>query len=593
VISLLDGFLKKHGVVATWSLILATVVSFQQVLKCGFVSDDSEQILNNPFVKNPHLWTHIFTGRVWSFAGGVAQGDFYRPLQIFTYWLICRAAGFNPVFYHAVQLALYCLTVWVVYRIGRRLLASEVSAFAGALLWALHPLHVEAVAWAAAIPEVGCALFYLLGFWLFLRADDRRSGQLGGHVLAALMFLPALFFKELAISFPLLLLVYWACQPNPPRWPRRLLNLSPYCAMCAAYFLVRRLAMGALPPAFTPRNLNFEVLKYSIGLAGQHARLFVLPVHLNVFRAFNLGPSLRSPWPWMAMLVIVAAFLARRRAPRLSFLLLWWIVTLLPCLNYRFLSIPFVADRFSYLPSVGLCLAIAHLAIDGLPANSATAFLRPAAAALLGVLAIFWAAQSIRTLPNWRDNETLSAYSLKVSASSVELHIAKGVNLQIEKGDLVGAEREFETALRLNAQRPHPSLAATYGAEIGLGQIAILEGRDREGLEELNDAVRMAPDFSFAYQVLGSFYFPRGDYARAADYFQKAVQLSPLDTLARFTLGLCLLKLEKPADAAAQFRAAREVDPTYAQAFTMEAVALDAAGDHAVAAKVRREMPKD
>ena len=589
----LDGFLKKHGVVASWSLILATVLSFQGVLKCGFVSDDTEQILKNPFVKNPHLWTHIFTGRVWSFAGGVAQGDFYRPLQIFTYWLICRIVGFNPVAYHAVQLALYCLTVWIVYRIGRRLLTSELAAFAGALLWALHPLHVEAVAWAAAIPEVGCTLFYLLGFWLFLRAEDRASKQLRRHALAALIFLPALFFKELAISFPLLLLVYWACQPCPPSWPRCLLNLSPYCAACAAYCIVRRLAMGALPPAFTPRNLNFEVVKYLIGLSGRHARLFFWPVHLSVFRSFNLAAGLHSPWPWVTMFTIVGAFLLRKREPSLCFLLLWWIVTLLPCLNYRFLSIPFVADRFSYLPSVGLCLAMTCIAIEVLPRHFQIAVVSRTAILALGAVATLWAAQSIRTIPNWRDNESLSAYSLKVSASTAELHIANGVNLQIEKGDLVGAAREFHTALRMNSQSPHPSLAATYGAEIGLGQIALLEGREQEGIEDLNQAVRIGPNFSFAYEVLGSFYFPRGNYARAADYFRKAVQLSPMDTLARFTLGLCLLKLEQPADAAAQFRAAREVDPTYTQAFAMEAAALDAAGDHAGAARVRSETPKN
>ncbi len=160
----LNDLLKKHRAVASSLLMLTTVVCYRGVLSGGFVSDDVEQILNNPYIKNPHLWRRIFLGRVWSFAGGVAQASFYRPLHMFTYWLICRADGFNPAAYHSVQLALYALTVWVVYRIARKFLANELAAFVGALIWTLHPLHVEAVAWAAAIPEIGCTLFFCSAF---------------------------------------------------------------------------------------------------------------------------------------------------------------------------------------------------------------------------------------------------------------------------------------------------------------------------------------------------------------------------------------------------------------------------------------------
>jgi protein O-mannosyl-transferase len=593
VIAPLDGLLKKHRAVAVWLLILVAVASFQDVLKCGFVSDDIEQILKNPFVKNPHLWTYIFTGRVWAFAGGAAQGDFYRPLQILTYWLICRVDGFNPVAYHAVQLGLYSLTVWVVFRIAQRLLARDVAAFVGTLLWTLHPLHVEAVAWSAAIPEVGCTLFYLLGFDFFLRAEDVGQGRFLRHLVAALIYFPALFFKELAFSFPILLLVYWACYPSKQSWRGRALNLAPYVVACVAYLAIRRTVMGNVPGAFSARNINLRVMESAAGLLGQHARLFFWPVHLNLFRSFDLGASLHSVWPWIALLAAAGAFVGRKREPRLSFLLLWWFVTLLPCLNYRFLSIPFVADRFSYLPSVGLCLALAYLAIDWLPRHFEGMRLERAAIPALGIIAGLWGVRSIRTIPQWRDNDTLTAYSLAVSGDAAELHVANGVNLQLQKGDLDGAAREFQTALRLNARSFHPSADVAYNAYIGLGQIALLKGREQEGLDDLNHAVRLEPNFAFAYDVLGSFYFPRGNYSRAADYFQKVVQLSPMDTFARFALGDCLMKLGKPMQASEQFRAAREVDPTYLQAYTMEEAAHEAAGDHAGAVNVRNETPKD
>jgi tetratricopeptide (TPR) repeat protein len=275
----------------------------------------------------------------------------------------------------------------------------------------------------------------------------------------------------------------------------------------------------------------------------------------------------------------------------LCFLALWWLVTLLPCLNYRYLSIPLVADRFSYLPSVGLCLALGYLAFEWLPLHFPRVSSVRLAVPLVAVVAALWGAQTVRTIPHWRNNDALSDYSLAVSPNAAEMHVSHGVNLQLQKRDLEGAAREFQTALRLNAQSLRPAPAVTYNAYIGVGQVALLQGREQEALDDFNQAIHLLPNYPFAYSVLGSFYFPRGDYARAAECFQHVVRVNPLDTGARFYLGTCWMKLGKPAQAAEQFHAAREVDPTYSQAYAAEAMALEAAGDKAAAARVRGEMP--
>jgi tetratricopeptide (TPR) repeat protein len=167
------------------------------------------------------------------------------------------------------------------------------------------------------------------------------------------------------------------------------------------------------------------------------------------------------------------------------------------------------------------------------------------------------------------------------------------VTLQFRERDLEGATREFQTALILNAQTLRPTPTVTYDAYIGLGQVALLQGREPEALDYLDKAVRLLPNSAFAYKVLGSVYFPRGDYARAAGYFQQAVNANALDTGARFFLGSCWTRMGKPAQAAEQFHAAREVDPDFIQAYTAEATALEAAGDKAGARRVRSEIPSD
>ncbi len=589
----LNDLLKKYHTIGSWLLILVAFASYRGVLTCGFVFDDVEQILQNPYVKNPRLWKQIFLGPVWAFVGRGAQTSFYRPLHIFSYWLVCRVAGFYPGAYHLFQLVLYAISIWIVYRIGRKILQNEVAAFAGALLWTLHPLHVEAVAWIASIPDIGCTLFCLLGFWFFLRAEDHSPASFRWHALAAAAYFPALFFKEVAFSFPLLLLAYWFCFSSAEHWFRRALHWLPYVAAAAVCAVIRVVLMGHFSENSPLQEFKLQVAWAAVGLLGQHAKLFFWPVNLSEFRVFDLAASVRSPWPWAALLVLAVACVWRHREPRLSFLVLWWGVTILPCLNYLHLSVPLVADRFSYLPSVGLCLALGYLVFGWLPRHLPDVRLDRVAVAGLAVVAALWAVQTVRAIPRWRDNDALFDYSLLVSPNAALVHVSHGVVLQMRENDFNGAAREFRTALRLNAESFRPLPVVTYNSYIGLGQVALIQGREAEAIDYFNKAIHMMRNFNFGYDVFGSVYFPRGDYARAAGYFEQAVHANPQDVVARFYLGSCWMKLGKPAEAAEQFHAAREVDPTYYQAYGAEARALEASGDKAGAARVRSLKPPE
>ena len=589
----LDNLLKKYHALGSWILVLVAVAVYRGALNCGFVYDDVQLILQNPFIKNPHLWRRIFLGSLFSFEGVGSQGGFYRPLTIFSYWLVCRVAGFDPAAYHMFLLALYALSVWIVYRIGRRILQNDLAAFAGAMLWALHPLHVEVVAWVSSISDIGCTLFFLLGFWMFLRAEDRSPANFRWHVAAAAVYFPALFFKEMAFSFPLIILAYWFCHPSTESWFRRAIHWLPYVTAVAACGVIRVAVMGHFSQNSYFRRFNSQVAWAAIGLLGQHAKLFFWPLNLSEFRDFDLAASLHSPWPWVTLLVIVVACVYRHRNPQLCFLVLWWVIALLPSLNYRQLTIPIVADRFSYTASVGLCLALGYLVFVWLPQHFPKVGQAWAVGGALAVVAMLWAAQTMRNIPHWSNNDTLFDYSLRVSPNAAEVHAFHGVVLQFREHDLEGAAREFHTALRLDAQSLHAAPGVTYNSYVGLGQVALIQGREQEALDDFNKAVLLSPGTYFAYDVLGSVYFPRGDYERAARYFQQAIRVDPQDVEARFFLGTCWMKMGKPAQAAEQFHAAREVDPAFLQAYMAEAAALDAMGNKAEAGRVRASIPKN
>ena len=579
--------LEKHPRWAGGLLFLFTFLVFQETLAGRFVFDDVPQILNNPFVINPHLWPRIFLGSVWSFRGPAEHDYMYRPLQFAVYWLLCRLQGPDPIVFHLFQLLLYSATAWLVFRLGVDLLENHLAALAGALLWALHPAHVETVAWISALPDAGSAFFYLLGFWLFLRAEKSPSQGAARHALAALAYFPALFFKEMALSFPLLLLAYGFYFPPKDSWARRGLRWTPYLVATAGYVVIRVAVLGQFSATPLSASPPLHVVAAAVGLLGQHAKLFFWPVHLSAFRAFHFDASLHSLWPWLTLGALGAACGLRKRQPRMGFLIIAWAVTLLPCLDVRQVAFP-VADRFSFLPSVAWCLALAYFCLvwlpEGAPRLRRAPVLVPAGLALVSIL---WAAQDVRQIPRWHDNEMLWGYSVQASPDTALVHLFQASILRFQRGDLDGAAREYETALRLNEASDRRLVGVTYESYLGLGEISNARNRVEEARGYFEKAVEIAPGHSPAYRALGALYFPRGDYARAAGYFTQAVKLDPLDLEGRFFLGTCWMKLGKPREAAEQFHAARETDPTYIEAFEAEARALEAAGDTAGAAQVR------
>lgn len=584
--------LKNHPYLAAAVLATVTLIIYSGSLANGFVSDDEHQIVENVLMRNPRGWLRILEGPAQAPLKAAVRSNFYRPLHLFSCWLVYRVAGPNPTAFHLFHLLIYAATVTLVYGIGRELLQNDLAAFLGAFLWALHPLHVEAVAWIASLCDAGFGFFYLLAFLLFLRAEKASGGGLAAHRLAALAFFLALFFKEMALSFPLLVLAYWFFIPQKEDWRRRAAAWIPYLVAAGAYLAIRRIELGFL--SFAPHfwKISLAAVEAAVGMLGEHARLFFWPLHLNVFRTFEIASSLRSPWPWLAILALLGLLWVRKRESGAGFLVTWWAVALSPCLDIRQLNFPVVADRYSYIPSVGPCLAISSFALIWIPQRYPRARPHRFVLPVLGLVMLFWGIQTVRAIPNWRSNETLLGYSLRQSPNAALLHVSQALLLQFRHGDLDAASREYETALQLNQASLRPLVSVTYDSYLGLGQIAYRRGRTEEAIEFFERAIRVSPGDSPAYDYLGSLCFPKGDYTKAAEYFAKAVTVNPFDLGAHFYLGTCWMKLGKYRQAAEQFHTLVEIDPNDPAAREAEARALEAAGDAAGAAKVRSLVEK-
>jgi protein O-mannosyl-transferase len=581
--------LQDHPRLAGGVLFLITYVVYCGTLSNLFVHDDIPQVLENPYLRNPRDWTRIFTGSVWSFRGPAQHDNMYRPLQFAVYWLLYRIKGPNPAVFHLALLLFYAAAVWLVFRLACELLPNSLVAFAAALLWALHPLHVETVAWVSALPDLGVGFFCLLAFLFFVRAERRQAAAIGDYVLAAAAFLPALFFKEMALAFPLLVLVYWFYFPGTRSWMSKILRWLIIVAPVAVYVVIRIAVLGRFSETknlFTP---TWQMAAAALELAGQHAKLFFWPRYLSLFRSFDLASTVHSPWPVIMVAFLVAAIFLRKREPMLGFLIAWWGTTILPALDFRQVNMP-VADRFSFLPSVGPCFALALFALDWLPRRLPRT--KTALAVALGLVMVLWTVQDVRSVPRWHDNVTLWDQAYLASPNSALAHMLRGVVLQQRDGKMDAAAQEYRLALKLNQSSERPLVGVATECYVLLGQVANIQGHMQEAIDDYNQAIRIVPGNALAYKALGIVYFPRGNYAQARVYFERAVELDPQELESRFFLGTCLLKLDDPLGAAAQFHAAWVADGTYYQAYEAEARALEAAGEKVEAARVRALVPK-
>lgn len=398
---------------------LVAFVAYANTLANGFVFDDIPNILQNPWIKSTHFLREIFTHHVAGFDPGLAT-SYYRPAMHLFYLLTYQIVGLAPWGFHLVNVVLHAgasiLALWVGSRAWRELAggapSADAAAHAGplvaALVFALHPVHTEAVAWLAGITDLSFALFSLLAFYLFATARrpfDHRN------LSAALAFLAATLCKEPAVMLPVVLLGYELLRrrtASPRRWNDILARLLPFVVAGALYMALRLSALGGFAPNLAHRELGAgATLANGVVLFASYCWTLIWPVGLNVLHTFVPLRSPLAPTLLLSLAAVVgmiAASLWWRRRPMVLLGMLVVVVPLLPTLYIPALGEGVFAERYLYLPVFGFGLLVAQLvtAVARRPGHAATLCI--VAATLL--LAAYGAATISRNRV-WRDDLTL------------------------------------------------------------------------------------------------------------------------------------------------------------------------------------------
>jgi len=515
-------------------LILALLVSGIYARTAGndfIVFDDSEYVLANPVVRSGFTWN----GLLWSIE--TTEQSNWHPLTWWSHMLDVSLFGVQPGAHHLMSALLHFIASLSLYLVLNAVTGAAWPSLLAAAIFAAHPLHVESVAWVAERKDVLSGLFWMLTLMAYLGYVRRPSP--GRYLVAAALFVASLMAKPMAVTLPVVvLLLDW--------WPLGRLSSPPtaasgrFCGISGPALrrcLVEKLPLLAMSLAAAIATLAIQrssgavkaLAMYPLGARLANALRSTVLYPLKILWPQNLGvfypfPGTGLPW-WqgvLAGLLLVAvtwAVLARRRAqPWLALGWLWYLVTLAPVSGIIQVGEQAMADRYLYLPSVGLAIMLCW----GGAALARRHRIPRGIAALTAIIAVVALSLVARTQAGyWKDSITLFTHTLQVAGESATMRTNLGV-AYFYAGRPDDALREYEAALR---QEPWNSQSWFNRAT---------------ALEKLR----------------------RWDEARAA--YLQAIERQPDFTEARFNLAMLAVTLGDRDQAMAQYQALQAINPPQA-----------------------------
>ena len=565
--------MRKHVLIVLF-LVVATLSVYMRAGGNGFVNYDD----NRYVTANPHVATGITPGNVvWAFTTTTASN--WHPLTWLSHMTDCQLYGLNPRWHHLTSVALHALNAVLLFLLLARMThAPWRSAFVAAL-FALHPLHVESVAWVAERKDVLSTLFFLLTLLVYARYVERPGPA--RYVPVFCLYALGLMAKPMLVTLPcvLLLLDYWplgryrTANPARPVLPGdgdsrgKLVNGSS----------VGRLVLEKVP-LFLLAAASGMITVYAQKSGEALASLEVVPYGLRISNAFvayvayigkmfwPAGLSVIYPLPpgvplWQvagAVLLLsgvsILAILLRGRAPFLLVGWLWYLGTLVPVIGLVQVGIQAFADRYSYIPLIGLFMCIAWAVPEAASAGRRQRALLAASAAF--VLVVF-AAATWRQTGFWKDSRKLFTHALAVTSGNYMAHLNLGTALA-EQGNLAEAMDHYDAALRIN-----PNLAI---AHFNLGNGLLAQGRRAEAVSQYRAALRINPSYASAHYNLGVVMAGEGMSAEAIEHFSEAVRSKPDFAKAHVAWGLALSREGRLAEAVSHYYEALRLKPDDAEA---------------------------
>ncbi|OQX25419.1 MAG: hypothetical protein BWK80_15625 [Desulfobacteraceae bacterium IS3] len=546
-------------------LTVTTLATFRQVSDYDFINfDDDEYVTENPHVKAGLTRSGI----VWAFTK--FHSNNWHPLTWLSHILDCHLFGLNAGMHHLSNVLIHTANSVLLFLLLRWMTGNLWASAFVAALFAVHPLRAESVAWVSERKDVLGAFFWMLTLLMYVSYTKKPGIARFAPVL--LLFALGLMAKPMLVTLPFVLLLvdYWPLRRFSEKNASLFWEKMPLFALAAASSIVTVFAQksGGLVRSLETYPLDIRIANALVSYI-KYIGLTILPRGLAFHYPY---PESIPLWQTVGAFLIlsgVSVFVIRKREtfPFLTVGWLWYLGTLVPVIGFVQVATQALADRYTYIPSVGFCIMLAW----GIPlfVKERPVF-RMTMTALAGIAILGFAACTWFQLRHWQNSVTLFTHTLNVTEKNYLAHNSLGAALE-KQGNISEAIRHFREALEIKPD----GAQAHYNMGIALEK----QGKSSEAIQHLSEALRFKPDFADAHYNLGIALKRQGNLKDAIRHFSQAVEIKSDFAEAHNNLGNALSHEGNLKAATEHLSEAVRLKSDYSEAYSNLGTALKSQGN--------------
>ncbi|MGA3051477.1 MAG: tetratricopeptide repeat protein, partial [Chitinispirillaceae bacterium] len=538
-----------------------TFITFLPALQCGFTNwDDNTHVTENTAIRgfSLHHLAQISTSSI----------GYYQPLTMLSYMTEYSLFHLNPVAFHCTNILLHCINCLLVFALLYGLSGNLITGMLAALLFAVHPLRVESVAWIAERKGLLSSLFYflsLLCYWRYLQKGGRRR-----YLFCLLSLVLSLLAKPMAVSQPFILLLLDYVRHQKVN-VKMVIGKIPFFMVAAVFVLAAIVTQRGYGAIAEFDSLRMHICTPFYGILFYLLKSIV-PLRLSAFYPMPTKPDglmLASP---ILVLAGVAAFWWKLRHRKIAmFGVLFFLITLLPVLQIVPIGSFIVAERYTYLPIVGIDFVaaggIVHLFTKQFGENAVMKMIL--IGGVVGILAVF-AGGAFQRCEVWKDSITLWNDVIQKSPCAIA-YLNRG-SAYAAASDYDRAIDDFNQTLRLR-----PGYADGY---YNRGLVYSARGDNDRAIEDYSKAIAFNPAMAKAYNDRGVAFTTVHDLDRAEQDYNQAIQLDPGAAESHYNLGLLFADRKEYDSALGEYNRAILLNPAISEAYNDRALIYCVQGDY-------------
>ncbi len=536
-------------------LCIITLAVYWQVTNHEFINyDDNVYVTENLRIQDGLTSENI----TWS-SYAVVSGN-WHPLTLLSHMLDCQLYGLNPGLHHLTSLILHTANTLLLFIVLRRMTSAPWQSAFVAALFSLHPLHTESVAWVSERKDVLSTFFWLLSMWAYSRYVE-RPGKIR-YTPVLFFFMLGLMAKPMLVTLPfvLLLIDYWPLkrfQLAKLGIRGLLLEKVPFFVLSAVsctVTLYTQQSAGAVAP-FTVFSLDLRIANALVSYVSYIEKM-IYPFNLAI-----IYPHPRTLPGWQAagacLFLLTVTLLAIRTAKRCPWFAtgwLWYLGTLVPVIGLVQVGEQAMADRYTYIPLIGLFIIIAW---SGPELVSRWRYKKYGLKIIAAAILLILTAITLRQLPHWKNSMTLYTHTLHVTSNNHVAHYNLGIAFA-DQGLLAEAINHYSEALKINPGIPE--------AHCRLGLILMDHGKLDAAKSHFYQALRINPNYAEAHNNLGIALVNQGKIPEAIEHYHAALRVKPEFAAAHNNLGSALKKQGRIDEAIKHYSEALRIEPDHVDA---------------------------